>query len=138
MEEVQKYFFQTTLHHHFQARNAKISPIFHFDRGHNGWICHILSVKQRTACIDCIKKLIISTQVYKKETLLQKSFHPIVHYHHLDVLNSKLKFLPQKKDMVLEQWYQLTHIHTCRPFHGPTQMLSKKIMFFSQFLFEEP
>ena len=37
-------FFQTTFHHHFQARNAKISPIFHFDRENNGWICHILCV----------------------------------------------------------------------------------------------
>ena len=45
MEEFQKYFFQTTFHHHFQARNAKISPIFHFDRGNNGRICHILCVK---------------------------------------------------------------------------------------------
>ena len=45
MEEFQKYFFQTTFHHHFQARNAKISLIFHFDRGHNGWMCHILDVK---------------------------------------------------------------------------------------------
>ena len=45
MEEFQKYFFQTTFHHHFQARNAKISPIFHFDRGLNGQICHILCVK---------------------------------------------------------------------------------------------
>ena len=45
MEEFQKYFFQTTFHHHFQARNAKISPIFHFDRGHNRRICHILCVK---------------------------------------------------------------------------------------------
>ena len=27
MEEFQKYFFQTTFHHYFQARKAKISPI---------------------------------------------------------------------------------------------------------------
>ena len=38
-------FFQTTFHHHFQDRNAKISPIFHFEWGHNGRICHILCVK---------------------------------------------------------------------------------------------
>ena len=42
MAKFQKYFSQTTFHHHFQARNAKISPIFHFDGGHNGRICHIL------------------------------------------------------------------------------------------------
>ena len=42
---ISKIFFQTTFHHHFQARNAKISPLFHFDRGNNGWICHILCVK---------------------------------------------------------------------------------------------
>ena len=46
MEEFQKYFFQTTFHHRFQARNAKISPIFHFDGGNNGRICYILCVKQ--------------------------------------------------------------------------------------------
>ena len=27
-------------------RNAKISPIFHFDRGHQSWIFHILCVNQ--------------------------------------------------------------------------------------------
>ena len=48
MEEFQKYFFQITFHHHFQARNAKISPIFHFDCGNNGRICHILCVKTIT------------------------------------------------------------------------------------------
>ena len=32
MEEFQKYFSQTTFLHHVQARNAKISIIFHFDR----------------------------------------------------------------------------------------------------------
>ena len=41
--------FQITFHHHFQARNTKISPIFHFDRGHNGRICHILCVKAKTS-----------------------------------------------------------------------------------------
>ena len=45
MEEFQKYFSQTTFHHHFQARNANISPIFHFYRVNNGRICHILNVK---------------------------------------------------------------------------------------------
>ena len=29
----------------FLGRNAKSSPIFHFDRVNNGWICHILCVK---------------------------------------------------------------------------------------------
>ena len=28
----------------FLGRNAKISPIFHFDRGHQSWICHIQCV----------------------------------------------------------------------------------------------
>ena len=32
----------------FLARNAKISPIFHFDRGNNGRICHELCVKMKT------------------------------------------------------------------------------------------
>ena len=62
MEEFQKYFFQTTFHHHFQARNAKISPIFHFDQGHNGRICHILCVN-----LDCFEMHIVlfRTQVYR-------------------------------------------------------------------------
>ena len=47
MEEFQKKKFQTTFHHHIQARNAKISSIFHFDRVNNGRICHILCVKSR-------------------------------------------------------------------------------------------
>ena len=34
---------------YLQARNAKISPIFHFDRGHNSRICHILCVKHHPA-----------------------------------------------------------------------------------------
>ena len=51
MEDIQKYFFQTTFHHHFKARNAKISPIFHFDRGHDGRIYHILCVNNRTRAI---------------------------------------------------------------------------------------
>ena len=31
---------------YISAREAKISPIFHFDRANNGQICHILSVKE--------------------------------------------------------------------------------------------
>ena len=46
LEVFQKYIFWTTFHHHFLARNAKISTISHFDRGHNDRICHILCVKQ--------------------------------------------------------------------------------------------
>ena len=29
----------------FRPEMLKISPIFHFDRGHQSWICHILCVK---------------------------------------------------------------------------------------------
>ena len=62
MEEFQKDFSQTTFNHHFQARNAKISPIFHFDRGHNSRICHILCVKkleERSAIPFLCSKLFI-------------------------------------------------------------------------------
>ena len=45
MEEFRKYFFQTNFHYNFQARNGKISSIFHFDLGYNGWVCHILCGK---------------------------------------------------------------------------------------------
>ena len=48
MERFQSKNLQTTFHHHFQARNANISPIFHFDQINNGQICHILSVKPET------------------------------------------------------------------------------------------
>ena len=55
MEEFQKYFSWTTFHHLFQARNATISPIFHFDRGNNGRICHnILCVKLNLIFINVV------------------------------------------------------------------------------------
>ena len=31
MEEFQKYFFQNTFHHHFQAKNSNFRYIFHFE-----------------------------------------------------------------------------------------------------------
>ena len=42
MAKFQKQIFQTIFHHHFQARNAKSSPIFHWVK--NDCICHILCV----------------------------------------------------------------------------------------------
>ena len=36
-----------------KARNAKISPIFHFDPGHQSWICHILCVNDLKLTLGC-------------------------------------------------------------------------------------
>ena len=46
MEEYQKYFFQTTFHHHFQAKNINFIYIFHFEYVNHVWISHILGVKK--------------------------------------------------------------------------------------------
>ena len=43
---ISKIFFLDRFSSSFFARNAKISPIFHFDRGHQSWICHILCAKK--------------------------------------------------------------------------------------------
>ena len=68
MEEFQKYFFQTTFHHHFQARKAKISPLFHFDQVNNGRICHILCVKRKK------EKKQISVQYLKQVYIMWAAF----------------------------------------------------------------
>ena len=50
-------FFLTTFNPHFQARNSKISSIFHFDRGNNGlWIKCVNSIPQNHCfCISGIQ-----------------------------------------------------------------------------------
>ena len=53
-------------------RNFKgISPIFHFDRWHNGWICHILCVKIDEDG-DMVNKTIVSIQEIINETIISK------------------------------------------------------------------
>ena len=52
-----KNIFSRPLHHHFYAGNARISPIFHFDRVNNGGIVHML----------CINWKSFSTTFYKFE-----------------------------------------------------------------------
>ena len=42
---ISKIFFLDHFSSSFLARNAKISPIFHFDLANNGQICQILCVK---------------------------------------------------------------------------------------------
>ena len=66
MEEFLKYFFYTTFNHHFQAKNAKVSPIFHFDQGNNGRICHILCVKMK-------KVFIIYGHIFKVSVIVEPS-----------------------------------------------------------------
>ena len=44
MEEFQKYFFQTTFHHHIQAKNIDFRYIFHFEYVNHVWISHVLCV----------------------------------------------------------------------------------------------
>ena len=76
MEEFQKYFFYTTFHHNFQARNAKISPIFLFDRGHNGRICHILCVKDRTGDLTLDELSEICELIHFKQ-IIDHFAHPL-------------------------------------------------------------
>ena len=48
---ISKIFFLDHFSSSFEARNAKISPTFHFDRGHQSWICHILCVNKKKSIV---------------------------------------------------------------------------------------
>ena len=94
MEEFQKKNSQTTFLHHLQARNAKISPIFHFDRELNGQICHILCVKRFLSgnvqlwaiclCIQGLLNLDCITVVIRQVIKTQKLYWKCTGYKVLD------------------------------------------------------
>ena len=52
---ISKYFFFTTFHRHFSAKNVNFRYIFHFDQVNQSWVCHILCVNLKSEKNICFK-----------------------------------------------------------------------------------